>query len=222
MNDIKDHLETIKQAPLFRGIESSELEAMLKCIGAVTKNVEKGGFFLLAGDKPRHIGIALSGQLHVIYENLEGSRSLITAITPGEIFAEALCCAGISESPVTVMAAVDSNIVRIEFSRIIHTCSNLCSFHTKLIENMLGLLAAKNLLLQTRIELLSIKSIRARVLSYLESFAHEQGRNITIPFNREELADYLCVDRSALSHELMKMKKDELIEYRKNKFLLKI
>ena len=94
-------------------------------------------------------------------------------------------------------------------------------FHTKLIENMLGLIANKNLMLQSRMEIVCMKSVRAKVLQYLKSFVPEQGREITIPFNREKLAEYLCVERSALSHELAKMKRDGLIEYRKNKFILR-
>jgi len=108
----------------------------------------------------------------------------------------------------------------LSFSQILHTCPNSCAYHTKLIENMLELIANKNLQLQSRMEIISLKAVRAKVMRYLESFVPKQGRNITIPFNREEMADFLCVERSALSHELSKMKRDGLIEYKKNKFFL--
>jgi len=218
--NVKEYRWILESVGLFNGIEAAELETMLGCIGAEIKSVGKGEIILLAGDRPQHVGIALTGQLHIIREDYDGNRSLLAAIAGGEIFAEALCCAGVSESPVTVVAESDSIVMLLNFSRILRTCRNSCSFHTKLIENMLSLIAKKNIMLQSRMELVSLKSVRAKVLRYLESFAQIQGREITIPFNREELADFLCVERSALSHELARMKRDGLIEYRKNVFML--
>jgi len=217
---VKDYFGALKTVGLFQGIEAVELETMLTCVGAEVKNVAKGEIILLAGDRPQHVGIVLSGQLHVIREDYDGNRSLIAAIMPSEIFAEALCCAGVSESPVTVTAGVESSIMQLNFSRILRTCSNSCSFHAKLIENMLSLIAKRNIQLQNRMEIISLKSVRAKVLRYLESLVPKQGKKVTIPFNREELADFLCVERSALSHELSRMKRDGLIEYKKNTFVL--
>ena len=218
--NVKEYRAVLKSVGLFNGIEDSELEAMLGCIGSEIKSVAKNEIILLAGDRPRNVGVVLAGQLHIIREDYDGNRSLLAALTSGEIFAEALCCAGVFESPVTVTSEADSIVMLLDFSRILGTCSNSCSFHTKLIENMLSLIAKKSIMLQSRMELVSLKSVRAKVLRYLESFAPVQGREITIPFNREEMADYLCVERSALSHELARMKRDGLIEYRKNLFKL--
>ena len=217
---MEKYFDVLKIVGLFRDIGAAELITMLKCLGAETRVVSRNEIILLAGDKPQHVGIVLTGRLHIVREDYDGNRSLITAVTPGEIFAEALCCAGIPESPVTVIPDIDSTIMLLSFSRILHTCTNSCAYHTKLIENMLGLIANKNLQLQSRMEVVSIKSIRAKVMRYLESFVPNQGRNITIPFNREQMADFLHVERSALSHELSKMKKDGLIDYRKNTFIL--
>jgi len=193
---------------------------MLICLGAGTHNFKKGKIILLTGDKPEYTGIVLSGQLHIIREDYNGNRSLIALITSGEIFAEALCCAGVSESPVTVIAAEDSIILKLGFIRILKTCPASCSFHKRLLENLLRLIANKNMILQNRMEILELKTIRDKIMRYLDSFVPKSGLNITIPFNREEMANFLCVERSALSHELMKMKRDGLIEYRKNMFTL--
>ena len=209
----------LKSVGLFRGIEADELETMLGCIEVEIKNTRKGEIILLVGNRPKHIGIVLAGQFHIVREDFDGNRSLVAAMTPGEIFAETLCCADVSESPVTVAAEADSTVMLMNFSRILRTCPNSCAFHTKLIENMLSLIAKKNILLQSRMEIISLKSVRAKVLRYLESFAPKQGGEITIPFNREEMAEFLCVERSALSHELARMKKDGLIGYRKNIFI---
>jgi len=218
---VREYFDILKYAPLFSGIESDELEIVLKCIGAEIKTVAKNDIILLAGDRPQKIGVVVAGQLHVVRDDRDGNRSLITAITSGGIFAETLCYAGVLESPVTVMADTDATIVLFGFSRIVHSCSNACPFHSKLIKNMLGIIAGKNIMLQDRMEIISLKSVRAKVARYLESFVPAQGSSITIPLNREKLADYLCVERSALSHELSKMKRDGLIEYRKNNFILK-
>jgi len=206
---------------LFQGIGEAALEPMLRCIGVKTEQIQKGEIVLLAGEKPECIGVVLAGRLHILREDYDGNRSLLAAVAPGEIFAEALCCAGVAESPVTVLANVDSAVLLLPYQRILHTCPSLCAQHTKLIENLLRLTADKNLQLQNRMELISLKSVRAKVLRHLASFVPGQGRNITIPFNREEWADFLCVERSALSHELARMKRDGLIEYRKNRFILK-
>jgi len=217
---MKEFILLLEKISLFSGIEADDLDALLRCLSAVKKTVIRGEIILLAGDTPRHIGIVLTGQIHIIREDHDGNRALIAVVAPGEIFAEALCCAGVSESPVTVIAEADSTVLLLDFARVLKTCSNSCSFHTKLIENMLRLIAGKNIFLQNRMEIISLKSVRAKIMLYLESFRAKYGRKFLIPLNREEMADYLCVDRSALSHELARMKKDGLIEYRKNCFTL--
>jgi len=216
-----NYSELLGSTELFRGIEPGGLGAMLDCLGAKFAPVKNGSVLLLAGDAPKHVGIILEGVLHVIRDDYDGNQSLVAVLAPGDMFAEALCCAGVTESPVTVMADVDSTVVLLKFERILHTCPNSCSFHRDLIGNMLRLIAGKNLMLQSHMEILGLKTVRAKFLRYIELFGARHGQEVTIPLNREELANYLCVDRSALSHELGKMKKEGLIEYRKNVFLLK-
>ena len=222
MKELSHFSNILKSIGLFRDIEATELGSMLTCLSARTQNLKKGKTILFAGDRPEFTGIVLSGLLHIIREDYDGNRSIIASIAPGEMFAEALCCAGVSESPVTVVAAEDSIIMKLGIAQILKTCSNACPYHEKLIANLLAIIAGKNLFLQGRMEILSLKSVRAKVILYLESFGLKQGRKIEIPFNREEMADYLCVERSALSHELIKMKRDGLIDYWKNQFILKL
>jgi len=221
--EYKIWFDILKRVSLFRDIDENKLDVMLQCIGAEVKNVLKNELVLLAGDKVTHIGIVLSGEMHILSECFEGKRSLIATIMPGDIYAEALCCASIEESPVSVMAKTNSSVMILDFPHILGPCSNICGFHGKLIENMLRVVANKNLQLQSRMEIVCMKSVRSKVLRYLESFVSKQGsQNIIIPFNREELANFLCVERSALSHELARMKADGLIDYKKNHFHLKI
>ena len=217
----ENELGIIQSSSLFGGIAADGLKSVLGCLGAEVKSLRKDEILLLAGDRPRHVGLVLTGLIHIVREDPDGNRLLVAAAAPGELFAEALCCAGVPESPVTVAAGAASTVMLLNFRRILDTCPNSCAHHRQLVENMLRLIAGKNLLLQERMEIVSLKSVRAKVTAYLESFAPKRGREIAVPFNREEMADFLCVERSALSHELARMKKDGLIEYRKNIFVLK-
>ncbi len=213
-------LTLLRSSALFRDIEEAALGSILSCIGAENITLRKGEIILLAGERPRHVGITLAGVMHVIREDYDGKRVLLAAIRPGEIFAEALCCAKVTKSPVTVIAASNAGLMLLRYDKILQSCPNCCPFHTKLIENMLRLVAEKNLFLQSRMEILSLKSIKEKMMRYLQSFTPQRDKRIIIPFNREELADFLCVERSALSHALARMRKDGLIEYRKNIFIL--
>ena len=208
----------LQSIALFRGVDDPG--AMLKCLGAETRQVGRDEIVLLAGSKPAYVGAVLSGALHIVREDRDGNRSLIAAVEPGGLFAESLCCAGVAESPVTVVAAADSVVLLLRFERVLRTCRNACAFHHRLIENMLRLVAEKNLFLQARMEIMALKSVRAKVLRYLEAFSPGKGEGFVIPFNREEMAGYLCVERSALSHELARMQRDGLIAYNKNRFVL--
>jgi len=218
---VRDLIPLLERMSLFHGISSpQELDELLSCLGASWKKVTKGDFVLLTGDKPTHVGIVVSGELQVVREDYHGRRSLLSLLTRGDTYGEALCSAGVKESPVTVIASTDASLVNISFDRVLFNCPKNCSYHSRLIANMLHIIATKNLLLQKRMEILSLKTIRERLTVYLDSFAPKVGQELVIPLNREELADYLGVERSALSHELAKMKSDRLLEYRKNHFTL--
>jgi len=209
----------IKNCNLFNDIIHNDLSSVLSCLNAKTYAVQKNEFILSIGEKPEYIGIILEGNLQIIKEDINGERIIVDSLVPGDLFAEALCFSGISESPVSIVAINDSKIMLLAFNKIVHTCQNSCSFHTKLIENMLSIISQKNIFLQQRLDIIGKKTLRNKVLNYLE-LQNIKDNNITIPFNREQLADFLCVDRSALSHELSRMKKNGLIDYYKNTFKL--
>lgn len=218
---MKRYLNQIKNVKLFKGIAPGGLLSILQCLKAEIKVVPKEGIVLLAGSKPEHVGVVLLGELHIVKEDFHGNRTLVSSLYPGDIFAEALCCAGAPQSPVTVQAECDSTVMLLKFTQMVQTCPSPCSFHTTLIQNMLQLLAQKNLYMQSRMEIISQKTIRAKLIQYFDGFTIAQGKNITLPLNREKMAEYLCVDRSALSHELIKMKRDGLLDYHKNNFTIK-
>ncbi len=218
---IRQAAPLLARARLFQNISPSEIESLLECLRATFGRFEKGQYLLSAGDPVRQIGILLSGTVDIIKEDVFGRRSIVTSIGPLDMFAEALVCARIKESPVTVQATSDGNICFLDYSRIVTSCGNACGFHTRLVQNMLGILAYKNILFNKKMDYLLLKSMREKVSAYLlDQHAMHGSLKFTIPFNREELADYLAVDRSAMSRELGKMKREGLIDFNKNKFII--
>lgn len=217
---MQSHDTVLHSVRLFDGIQPNHLSSMLACLGAQRIPLQKDSCALMAGEQVEHVGIVLEGRFLLIREDRDGGRNLLATLSPGDFFGEALCCAGVNESPVSVVADTDGLVMRLAFQRILHVCPNACAFHTRLLENMLGVLAGKNLQLQQQLDFLSQKTIRVRLLRYLETQTPGEGREFSIPFNREELADFLCVDRSALSREMARLKAEGLIDYWKNTFKL--
>ncbi len=215
------YLEILSHSPLFSGMQPKDVSGVLTCLRAKRKTYTKGEMLLLAGDRVPELGIVLDGEVDVVREDVNGGRTIIAKILPGELFAEAFACAGTEHSPVSVISAAQSEVVWMSVGGIIKVCPHACVHHTKLVENMMHLLARKNLTLHDRLELLSKKTIRERIETYLEIQARRQGSTrFHIPFSRTELADYLCVDRSALSRELGAMRDAGLLRFRRNEFEL--
>lgn len=208
----------LSQTALFTGIAPQDIGPMLQCLQARKTEYKKGDCVLRQGQAAQYVGVVLDGALSIEKQDADGERSLLARLEPGDHFAEALCCAGVTESPVSVTAEADSQVMLLDFKRILEFCPNACVFHSKLIENMLHILAKKNIQMQTRMEYMSKKTIRKKILKYLASFSVPKGQAFTLPFNREELADYLCIDRSALSRELAALKRENKIDYWKNSF----
>lgn len=160
-------------------------------------------------------------QVQVVKLDYLGNRNILTELSTSEIFAETLACVGVKSSPVSVLSVTASEILFIDYSKIITACTSACVFHAKLIENMLRLIAAKNLLLNQKIELISKRTTREKLLTYFAFQAEKAGnKSFTIPFTRAETADFLCVDRSAMSRELCKLRDEGLLQFSKNSFTL--
>ena len=217
MKKIFDIFNIVKHNPLWSGIDYNEFEKLFACIESKTHSYKKGDVILLSGDTINFVGLILSGGVQIIKEDMDGNITIITELTVSEIFGEVFACAGIAHSPVTVQASKESEIMFINFRKIITTCSSACGFHSKLIENMLKIIAAKNLMLNQKIEILSKRTTREKLLMFFD-MQRGKARKFTIPYNREELSRYLCVDRSALSNELCKMRDEGLIKFKKNIF----
>lgn len=216
---MKQVFEKAKQNPLFQGIGVSDFEAMLACMEARLQKYKKDAIIQLSGNPVESVGLVLSGTVQVLREDADGKQNLLTELREGDMFGEVFACAGITHSPVTVMAEETSEVLHINYRKIITTCSSACTFHHKLVENMLTLLAQKNLMLNRKIEILSKRTTRERLFLYFDLY-RQGAKRFTIPLSREELAAYLCVDRSAMSTELSKMQREGLLRYDRNTFQL--
>ena len=216
---MQKYIPLLKKVTLFENIEDSDMLAMLKCLGARIHFYKKGEIPLMAGDTVSSVGIVLSGQ--VVREDIDGNQMIVTELRECDLFGETFACIETKYCPVTVEAITDCNIMWIDYHRVITSCPSACGFHTRLIGNMLRLIAFKNLRLNRRLEILAKRSIRERLLAYLELQAEDAGsRSFSIPFDRNKLADYLCTDRSAMSRELGKMRDEGILEFEKNRFTL--
>ena len=212
----------LSNTQLFRGLEEHEITSLLSCLNTVTRSYKKGEIILSEGMITENIGVVLSGMVLISYGDIWGNTSILGNAAPGCVFAEVYACIPGQPMLVTVSAVEDTSVLFMNVGRVLTTCSKSCIFHTKLVQNLLTVCAYKSLQLSQRIQHTSSKSIRDRLMSYFSQCAKYYGNNsFLIPYNRQQLADYLNVDRSSMCNELSKMQKDGLIDYKKNHFILK-
>jgi CRP-like cAMP-binding protein len=217
------YFTVLRTCPLFADIAEDDLPSLLDCLSASQQRFNKGKFVFMAGDDVTTVGIVLSGEVHILQEDFWGNRTIISNALPGELFGESFSTAEIENLPVSVMATEQSEILLIDCKRIITTCSSACVFHTGLIKNMVQILAQKNVLLMQKMEQVTKRTTREKLLAYLSAQAQKSAQNVfDIPFNRQDLADYLSVNRSAMSNELSKMRNEGLLEFHKNHFELRL
>ncbi|MBP3321738.1 MAG: Crp/Fnr family transcriptional regulator [Clostridia bacterium] len=214
-------LPILQKTKLFAGLTEQEIFSMLGCLDAKTGVYQRGSAVLSRGDTVNRLAILLEGALHIQRDDYWGKRSLLSRIAPGELFGEAYIA---SESGVflnDVIAVEDSTVIFFDVSKILTTCTSACLFHTLVVRNLFFALSEKNRRLVRKLDYLSGHSIRERLISYLSDEAGRQGSgSFSIPFNRQQLAEFLSVDRSALSKELCKMRDEGLLEFEKNRFKL--
>lgn len=206
---------------LFRGTSPEEIKAMEGCLESRRKSYEKGEMIYRMGDVVTELGLVLSGSVLIENDDIWGNRSILDKAEAGQIFAESYACVPGERLMVQVTAAETCKILFVNVRKLLSVCPSSCAHHQRLIQNLLEAAARKNLRLSQRIFQTSPKSIRGRLLAYLSNQAVREGsREFAIPFNRHQLADYLNVDRSALSHELGKMQREGLIQVQRNQFRL--
>lgn len=215
---MKELLRELK-SPLFDGIEPEDRMAILGCIGYYMGTFQKGDIVAFEAERIKHVGVVLSGSVDMIKEDIWGNKTMLVRMYEDDVFGETFACGSDNLSVVTFLVSQDAKILFLSFDRVMHSCSMACQFHHRLIENMLRIIANKNRDLMRKVEVVSKRTIREKILAYLSIQSQTRGsRYFEIPLGRVELAEYLCIDRSALTRELVKMKEDGLIDYDKNCF----
>ena len=213
----------LSRTALFLGASPEETEAILTCLAAETRTYEKGQMIYRAGDTAVSLGLVLSGRILIVHDDFWGNTTVLDSAGPGQIFAETYACTPGEPMMVNAEAAEDSRVLFLNVSRTLRTCSRSCEHHSRLIRNLLALSARKNLNLSRKIFYTASKSVRGRLLAYLSDQVVRSGsHSFTIPFNRQQLADYLNVDRSALSKEIGRLQKEGLLKTRKNWFEMRM
>ena len=216
---MKEFHPILERCPLFEGIRMEDLSAMMGCIGGKTRSVSKGQVIFREGDPATQVGMVLSGAVRLIREDYYGNRSIVAHIGPAEMFGETYACAGVTALPISVVADENSTVLLMDCRRITTTCSSACAFHSRIIYNLLRLVAVKNLVFDQKIQVTSKRTTREKLMAYLLNQAKLQNSNsFTIPYDRQELADYLEVDRSGLSAEISKLRREGVLESEKNRF----
>ena len=200
-------------SPLFRNISPADLASLLDCLDARERAYEKGAWLLRRGERTDRLGLVLSGTVHILREDFWGNRSIVGLAGPGEIFAESYALAG-EPLEVSVLAASDARVLFLRVETALTGCGQLT-------RNLTALLAEKNLTLTRKMRHMARRTTREKLLSYLSAQAlRSGGPEFDIPMDRQQLADYLAVDRSAMSAALGKLRDEGVLEFRKNHFRL--
>lgn len=211
----------IKDIPLFEGIREDEFGALLGCVGAQEKPFTKGEFISLTGDEIHSIGVVLEGRVYILKEDVFGNKAILNDLEPGAVFGESFICGGSHALTVSIQAAEDCRVLFLSFERVMHTCPSACQFHNTLITNMVVMIARKNIKLIEKLEITTKHSLREKVLAYLSQLVQDQGTaTVMSPMGRVDLADFLGVDRSALTRELNRMRDDGLLDFERSSYTL--
>lgn len=214
-----EYIEDLLIMPLFQGIKKDDMRSILNCLSAYVKEYKKEQYIFYHEDEVDSIGLILKGKVQMVREDLWGNKIFLISMNTGELFGETFACNTNQNATVSFQASSDAIIIFIPFSRVLHSCSMACKFHHRLIENMVFIIAAKNVWLMNKVDIISKKTLREKICTYLLQEAGKQkSPYFEIPFGRIQLAEYLCADRSALTRELNVMKDEGMIDFDKNSF----
>lgn len=218
---MEEYFSVIKSSPLFSSINEDEIKAILSCLDVRTTSYKKDEFILRFGESIKAVGIVLFGRALITQEDIWGNRNIVSTLRTGETFGTAYASTGMKAVNVSIIAECDTTVMYLPINKILSMCPSACTFHTALIRNLLKETCRKNLKFSDKITHMSQRTTRAKILSYLSSEAQQNNAfEFDIPFSRQGMADYLSVERSGLSVELGKLKKEGLIDYEGKHFVV--
>ena len=212
-------LETLHKTPIFNGISINEIESMLPCLNPRIYAYERLETIASTEDAFLGLGIVLEGMVLVAKESLAGNRMIMNVLREGDMFGEMACFSPNPKWPATISAQTNAKVLFISPERVISQCECLCSGHQQLIRNLLRIMSTKAMMLNRKVDYLTLKTLRGKLSAFL---LEEQKRSETMMFvlhiNRDEIADFLNVTRPSVSRELGKMKEEGLIDFHKSTF----
>lgn len=205
------------QIDLFEKVENNEVLELLKCTGIKTKVFRKNAHILKVGAKIDYLAVILGGNAVMCKTDSFGKQTVIENLKMNDIFGHNIVCCGLSKSPVDVIAQNECEVLFLPFEKVVTPCEKVCSYHLQLIKNVMKMISKRNSLLNDKIDIIGQKTTRDKILALLETYRGEQ-KAFSIPYSREEMAKFLCVDRSAMSRELCKMRDEGILKFSKNHF----
>lgn len=218
---MEQYLFILRNSPFFQGMTEEEILSVLHCVNATVQHKKKDEYILRVGDRTESMGLVLRGSVLVLQEDLWGHRNIIHRIGPGEYFAEPFAATAGSVLNVSVVADEDSEIMLLNMERFLKSCPNACAHHSRMVRNLVSVMAKRVLDLNEKLTHMAKRSTREKLLSYLSAESMRQGKlSFTIPYDRQQLADYLSVERAAMSVELGKLQKEGLLKTTRNYFEL--
>lgn len=218
---MEKYLFILKSCPFFGGMTNQEILSILHCMDAKKKSFDRNTYIFRAGESTEAMGLVLSGSVLIIQEDLWGHRNILDKVLPGDFFGESYAATPGSILNVSAVANENAEILMLNVNHLLTTCRNSCAHHNHLIRNLVSVLAGKVLQWDSKITHISKRSTREKLLSYLSAESIRQGKLVfDIPYDRQQLADYLSVERSAMSTELSKLKKEGILDTTRNHFVL--
>lgn len=207
------------QVDLFEKIENNEVLELLKCTGIKTKSFKKGGAIVKLSSKIDYLAVMLSGNASVNKISPNGKSCVIEKLKMNDIFGHNIVCCGEKISPVDVVAENNCEVLFLPFEKVVTPCEKLCKYHLQLIKNVMKMISKRNSLLTDKIDIIGQKTTREKILALLQTYKTDE-KVFSIPYSREEMAKFLCVDRSAMSRELCRMRDEGILRFSKNHFEL--
>ena len=219
---MKKYINLLENSELFYGITETEIESMLKCLSANIRCCQKGDYVFRRGECVNSAAMLLEGSIHIQKEDFWGNLSILSEISEGDVFGEVYACLGNEKILYNAVAVKQSIVLFLDINRVLTMCPSACPFHGRLIRNLLSVMASKNKMLTQKLEHMSQRTTREKLLSYLSEQSLRAGSSaFDISFNRQQLADFLSVDRSAMSNELCKMRDEGILSFERNHFILR-
>lgn len=218
---MNQQLAQIMASPLFSGMNETNIKKVLNCLQGKIRTYDKGEIIFLTNEELRYIGVLLDGCVHMVKENSQGDKILLSIFRKGDIFGESFVCGGEQLAYTTFQTEEKTTVLFLPLQKAVKACTAPCPFHGRLFENMITLIANKNVRLMEKIDVSSQKTLREKILAYLRLEIQHKGRNpVELDISRTVLAEYLGVNRSALTRELSQMRAEGILEFDRNRFYL--